>query len=298
MFFKTECLNFHERKSLGSHVTDRDCRLRSQSCKQLLRPRPRRWSVLCPWAVVRLLLHLLLLLLTPRHHSRTSAVVTGRCEGSCDAQLLMSPPRALASLPAPAGTGCAAGSSDACSHHQRGYPLGFAQKNGLLTTQGNACLCKTPGGGGGVCGGGEEGRGRGVCVVVVVMVVRTEFCTCTSVHTRTRMQLVKMDQCQCTGPFGWTDQVETPYVCSLRRQVPGVPGAKTHLNPKARKKIARHAHLTPLSFGRREAQSFPSPRRWMPWIRNMRKQCTWTCLPGTSPLLKKRIRSSKKVTPK
>ena len=69
-----------------------------------------------PVPVVRLVLHLLLLL-TPRHHSRTSAVVTGCCEGSCDAQLTVSPPRPLASLPSPAGTGCAAGSSDACSHH-------------------------------------------------------------------------------------------------------------------------------------------------------------------------------------
>ena len=50
-----------------------------------------------------LVLHLLLLLVTPRHHSRTSAVVTGRGEGSCDAQLLVSPPRALALVPPPLG---------------------------------------------------------------------------------------------------------------------------------------------------------------------------------------------------
>ena len=84
-----------------SHVTDRDCLdQRRPGILQDSRPQPRRWSSLCPWAVLRLVLHLLLLLLTPRHHSRTSAVVTGRCEGSRDAQLLVSPPRALASLPA------------------------------------------------------------------------------------------------------------------------------------------------------------------------------------------------------
>ena len=39
----------------------------------------------------------------------------------------------------------------------------------------------------------------------------------------TRMQLIKTDRCQCTGPFGWTDQSVLHYACSLRRQVPGVP---------------------------------------------------------------------------
>ena len=39
------------------------------------------------------------------------------------------------------------------------------------------------------------------------------------------MQLIKTDQCQCTGPFGWTDQPESPYACCLRKQVPGIPRA-------------------------------------------------------------------------
>ena len=34
-----------------------------------------------------------------------------------------------------------------------------------------------------------------------------------------------LGQCQCPGPFGWTEQPEAPYACSLRRQVPGVPSA-------------------------------------------------------------------------
>ena len=74
------------------------------------------------------------------------------------------------------------------------------------------------------------------------------------------MHPIKMGQCQCTDPFSWTDQPEPlrlfpPKAGSRRPQVQKSP------NPKARKKIARLAHLTPLSFGGREAQSFPSPRR-------------------------------------
>ena len=54
-------------------------------CSQLLRPRPQRWRRGCPWADVRLALHLLFLLIAPRYHWRASAVVTVGCEGSCDA---------------------------------------------------------------------------------------------------------------------------------------------------------------------------------------------------------------------
>ena len=133
------------------------------------RPQPRRWSVLCPLAVVRLVHLSLWLLLTPRHHSRTSAVVTGRSEGSCDAQLLVSPPRALASFPSPAGTGCAAGSSVAGSHQHRGHPLGFRHEKGRPVRRGNACLCKN------TC-----------VVVVVVVVVRTRF------DSRQHMHLIKV----------------------------------------------------------------------------------------------------------
>ena len=55
---------------------------------------------------------------------------------------------------------------------------------------------------------------------------------------------------------------------------------QTSPNPVSWKKIARSAHLTPLSIGGRGAQSFPSPQRWMPWIRNDMRRCTWTSLPG------------------
>ena len=36
----------------ASHVTDRDCRLRTGDLRQRCRPRPRRWSRLCPQAGV------------------------------------------------------------------------------------------------------------------------------------------------------------------------------------------------------------------------------------------------------
>ena len=49
-------------------------------------------------------------------------------------ELLVSPPRALASLPSPAGTGCAAGSSDACSHHNDATRLGSHKKRCLHDT--------------------------------------------------------------------------------------------------------------------------------------------------------------------
>ena len=79
------------------------------------------------------------------------------------------------------------------------------------------------------------------------------------------VQLIKTDQCQCTGPFGWTDHLKPPCTCSLRKQVPDIPN-QTSPNPKDRKKIARHAHLTPHSSSRKGAQSFPYPRRWMPRV--------------------------------
>ena len=94
------------------------------------------------------------------------------------------------------------------------------------------------------------------------------------------MQRINMDWRHCTSPFGWTDQPETSHACSLREQVPGVPRCKTSPNPKARKKIARLAHLTSLSNGGRGAQSFPSPRSWMPRIRIEMRSNTWTCLSG------------------
>ena len=103
--------------------------------------------------------------LTPRHHSRTSAVVTGRSEGSCDTRLLVSPPRAQASLsPGPPPTSRAAISNDATR-------LGSHKKDGLLTTQDNACF---------------------VHKRLVVVVVRT-LCICdVSVHATQQMHLIRV----------------------------------------------------------------------------------------------------------
>ena len=84
-----------------------------------------------------------------------------------------------------------------------------------------------------------------------MVVVRTWYSTRTSVQTRTRVQrLIKMDQCQCTSPFGWTDRQKStkPVPSDGRFQASPV---RTSSNPKSRKKIARHAHLTRHSFGGR-----------------------------------------------
>ena len=44
--------------------------------------------------------------------------------------------------------------------------------------------------------------------------------------------------CQCTSSFGWTDQQDkNPTPCSLRRQVPGVSGAKNHPTPRRGKRL-------------------------------------------------------------
>ena len=89
----------------------------------------------------------------------------------------------------------------------------------------------------------------------------------------------QMDRYKCTGPFGRTDQPVPNYACSLRRQVPGVPNANlTQLQVEEKNCEARH--LTPHSYGGGRAQSFSSPRRWMPWVRIIRNPCNWTCLPG------------------
>ena len=100
--------------------------------------------------------------------------------------------------------------------------------------------------GGGGCGG------DGGADVVLHMGV------CSSMRTSATN---KIGQCQCTSPFGWTDQP----VKALRLFPPKAgsrrPQAQKSPNPESRKKIARHAHLTPHSFGGRGAQSYPSPRR-------------------------------------
>ena len=64
----------------------------------------------------------------------------------------------------------------------------------------------------GCCGCG--GYGADLCVAHECLFSRAHAC-----------RLIKTDRRQCASPFGWTDQPETHYACSLRRQVPGVPSA-------------------------------------------------------------------------
>ena len=86
-----------------------------------------------------------------------------------------------------------------------------------------------------VCVGGKGGRGvmwggGGGSDTVYVM------CVCP--YMTTFVHLIKMGQCQCTDPFGWNP---TPVPSESRLQVSPV---QTSPNPKARKKIARFAHLS------------------------------------------------------
>ena len=227
--------------------------------------------------------------------------------------------------------------------------------------------------------------------MVVVVVVRTWCSTRVSVHPGARVQLIKTGQCQCTDPFGWTDQPEKalhlvppkagsrcpqckPHPmqtqgeekdCEARPPHKITPKGKTargnrkrtettemlqrcssstfqchlQLSPKLTRvavlvqdsnttklqdRAAENAtqnseqergtdqqslaHMpppnrllsqssmtstrsatnwkeltsSPHSFGGRGAQSFPPPRRWMPWIRiwNDIRSCSWTSLLG------------------
>ena len=98
---------------------------------------------------------------------------------------------------------------------------------------------------------GEVGEVVVVVVVVdldldVVVVVRTNCNAQVSVHLRSRVHFFKSDQCQCTGPFGWTDQPEPTAPVAYGSRFQASPAANS-TNPKARKKVARRAHLSPSS---------------------------------------------------
>ena len=99
--------------------------MRPGNVRQRCRPLPRRWSLLSPYGVVRLVLHLLLgpcgKLLAPWSAVRgvhlAGRVVHHRCQGRSDRLLLVSPPRARSSLPATLSS----------SHH--GLPAKLSHEN-------------------------------------------------------------------------------------------------------------------------------------------------------------------------
>ena len=79
-----------------------------------------------------------------------------------------------------------------------------------------------------------------------------------SSHTYKHAMNLKMGQHQCTSPFGRTDQSENPTPVPSKGRFQASP-VQTSSNPKARKKIARHARLTSPLQRKKGAQSFPSP---------------------------------------
>ena len=121
----------------------------------------------------------------------------------------------------------------------------------------------------GGCGGGGGGGGADLCVAHECLSSRAHSC-----------KLIKRTGASAPALSAGLTSQKKPYACSLRRQVPGVPKCKKFTQPQGEEKDceARPPHTH--SFLRRRAQSFPSPRRWMPWIRNDIRRCTWTCLPG------------------
>ena len=84
-----------------------------------------------------------------------------------------------------------------------------------------------------------------LCVVLVVVVVRTWCYARVSGHSHARMQLIKTDRPQCAGPL----RLDCPAGTPLRLLPPSAGSRRSQVqkspNPKARKKIARHAHLSP-----------------------------------------------------
>ena len=75
-------------------------------------------------------------------------------------------------------------------------------------------VCRCVAVGGCVCGVGRRGsdggeRGDEVCVCVWWWCGRDALHVCLSIRASC-VQLIKKGQCQCTSPFGWTDQPEKP----------------------------------------------------------------------------------------
>ena len=110
--------------------------------------------------------------------------------------------------------------------------------------------------------------------------VRTECWACMSVHTRTRMQLVKMDKCQCTGPFGWTDKPEKALRPFSPKPSSWRPWCKTHPTQVEEKDCeARPPHLPLLRRGGCAIFSISSALD-APGSRMDMRRSTWTCLLG------------------
>ena len=166
-------------------------------------------------------------------------MVTGRGEGSCSAQLLVSPLRALASLSSPAGIGCAAGTE--------ATRLGSARKKPPCATGQRVFVQKRPCGGGGGCGGcggcGSDDSGDGV-----------------SVQARSYVQLIQRQHTKC---------------CRRLKASETLPAAtdpwcltNSSTNPCARKKERRQIILNPQQPSTLRYLPFPSLRRWKITPRN------------------------------
>ena len=117
--------------------------------------------------------------------------------------------------------------------------------------------------------------------VAVVCVVRTWCYARVSGHSHARMQkqIKWVSASALTPSAGLTSRNPLrlfPQKAGSRR-----PQVQKITQPQGEEKRLRGTPTSPpLSFGGSGAQSFPSPRRWMPWIRNVMRRCTWTRLPG------------------
>ena len=80
--------------------------------------------------------------------------------------------------------------------------------------------------------------------------------------------LLRVKICQPRAMDGTRVALKTSPKAGSRR-----PQCKPYPTPRRGKRF-------PLYFRGRGAQSFPSPRRWMPWIRSEMRNNTWTCLSG------------------
>ena len=97
------------------------------------------------------------------------------------------------------------------------------------------------------------------CVVVVVVVVVLwcgTICNAqVSVHLCARVQLIKKASTIVLASSAGLFQPEPPTPVASESRFQAFPSAKSP-NPKAKKKIARHTHLSPLSFGGRGGAIF------------------------------------------